>query len=308
MALLHLGDEARGREWAALFARELPEVEFRCWPDAGELGDIRYLVAWTLTPEILAQLPNLEILFSIGAGVDQLDLSFVPDHVRIIRMIEPGITRTMTDWIVMAVLALHRDLPFYLQEQREGRWTPRPTLLASERSVGIIGLGELGQAALAALRPFGFHLSGWSRSPHAISGVECHAGAAGLEPFLAASEILVCLLPLTAETRGILCRDLFERLPAGARIINAARGGHLVEADLLAALDSGRISAAMLDVTDQEPLPSDHPFQRRPEIFITPHVSGVTRNETAVHALLHNLRRIRAGEKAEGEVDRQRGY
>ncbi len=308
MALLHSGDEARGKAWQDVFARELPEVEFRCWPDMGDPGDIRYLVAWTLTRELIDSLPNLEILFSIGAGIDQLDLSIVPDHVRIVRMIEPGITTTMTQYVVTAVLALHRDLPFYLKEQREGRWSPARTLLCSERRVGIMGLGELGRASLAALAPFGFRLRGWSRSAHAIPGVECFAGADGLEPFLAGCDVLVCLLPLTAATRGILCRDLFERLPSGARVINAARGGHLVAQDLLDALDSGHIAAAMLDVADPEPLPRDHPFYRHPAVFLTPHISGVTRVETAVHSLIANLRRELSGLPLDGEVDRNRGY
>lgn len=308
MALLHVGGEARGAAWRNVFANELPEVEFRCWPDVGNARDIRYLIAWTLTPELIDSLPGLEILFSVGAGVDQLDLSIVPDHVRVVRMIEPGITTTMTEYVVTAVLALHRDLPFYLREQRAGRWSPAPTLLCSERRVGIMGLGELGRASLAALAPYGFPLRGWSRSAHSIPGVECFAGADELHAFLGACDILVCLLPLTDETRGILCRDLFERLPRGARIVNAARGGHLVAPDLLQALEQGQIATAMLDVTDPEPLPEGHPFYEHPAVFLTPHVSGVTRVETAVHSIIANLRREQAGLPLNGEIDRRRGY
>ncbi|SFG11294.1 glyoxylate/hydroxypyruvate reductase A [Novosphingobium sp. CF614] len=307
-AILHCGDEARGALWREIFARELPEVEFRCWPDLEEAGDIRFLVAWTLTPELIASLPRLEILFSIGAGVDQLDLGIVPPHVRVVRMIEPGITTTMAQYVVMAVLALHRDLPFYLAEQRAGRWTPRDVLLCSERSVGFLGLGELARASLTALAPLGFRLLGWSRGGGEIDGVECHAGAGGLDPFLAQCDILVCLLPLTDETRGILCRDLFDRLPRGAAIVNAARGGHLVQEDLRAALDEGQLSAAFLDVADPEPLPEGHPFHSHPAIFLTPHIAGVTRRETAVHSLIANLRHVLAGRQPEGEIDRRRGY
>lgn len=308
MALLHVGDETRGVAWQRVFANDLPEVEFRCWPDVGDASEVRYLIAWTLTRELIESLPNLEILFSIGAGVDQLDPGLIPEHVRIVRMIEPGITTTMTDYVITAVLALHRDLPFYLREQRAGRWSPLPTLLASERRVGIMGLGELGRASLAALRPIGFPLRGWSRSAHAIDGVRCFAGEDGLGPFLAECDILVCLLPLTEETRGILCRDLFYRLPRGARVINAARGSHLIQQDLVAAIDDGHIAAAMVDVADPEPLPEGHLFYTHPAIFLTPHVAGVTRIETAVHSIIANLRREQAGLPLEGEVDRRRGY
>lgn len=307
-SILHCGDEARGVLWRDIFAQELPEVEFRRWPDIGEPEDIRFLVAWTLTPDLIAALPNLEILFSIGAGVDQLDLGMVPAHVRVVRMIEPGITTTMAQYIVMAALALHRDLPFYLAEQRAGRWSQRDVLLCSERTIGFLGLGELARASLAALTPLGFNLLGWSRSGAEIEGVECHAGAQGLDAFLPRCDILVCLLPLTDETRGILCRSLFDRLPRGACVINAARGGHLVAQDLCDALDLGQLSAAFLDVADPEPLPHGHPFHSHPAIFLTPHIAGVTRRETAVHSLIANLRRVLAGQEPEGEVDRSRGY
>ena len=308
MQLLHYGDEARGKAWAGTFARELPQVDFHCWPDLGEAEGIRHLVAWTLPEEVLAALPNLEVLFSVGAGVDQLAIDRLPSNLRIVRMIEPGITNTMADYASMAVLALHRDLPFFLSEQRAGRWSWRDVPPAAERSVGIMGLGELGQAALAALAPHGFRLSGWSRSPRTIPGVRCFAGADTLGAFLAQVEILVCLLPLTDDTRGILNRETFAGLPRGARLVNVARGGHLVQPDLIEALDSGQLSAAMLDVTDPEPLPPGHPFYTHPSIVLTPHVAGITRTDSAVHSLIDNVRRELAGEPLIGEINRSRGY
>ncbi|WP_324699894.1 glyoxylate/hydroxypyruvate reductase A [Novosphingobium sp. RL4] len=308
IAILHVGPSERASAWQAEFRHALPEVEFRCWPEIGDARDIRYLVAWTLSPQLIAALPRLEVLFSIGAGIDQLDLSLVPEHVRIVRMIEPGITTTMAQYVAASVLALHRDLPFYIEAQRRGGWTQLPTLLCEERSVGVMGLGELGRAALTMLAPLGFRLRGWNRSPRRIEGAECFSGAGELDAFLGGTDILVCLLPLTDETRGILSRDLFDRLPHGARLVNAARGGHLVEDDLLAALDEGRIASAMLDVSQVEPLPQDHPFRTDPRILVTPHVAGVTRIETAVHALIENLRRDLAGQALPGEVDRKRGY
>lgn len=308
MRVLHCGDEARGRAWSEAIARELPEVELRCWPGVGDAREIRHVVAWTLSDEVLAALPNLEVLFSVGAGVDQLAIDRLPPGLRVVRMIEPGITRTMADYVSMAVLALHRDLPFFLAEQRAGRWSWRDVPPAAERSVGIMGLGELGQAALTVLAPHGFQLSGWSRSPRAIAGTRCFAGAEALGDFLGQAEILVCLLPLTDETRGILCRDTFSLMPRGARLINVARGGHLVQEDLLEALDSGQLSAAVLDVTDPEPLPAGHPLYTHPAVILTPHVAGITRTDSAVHSLIDNLRRELAGLPLLGEVDRSHGY
>lgn len=309
MRLLHYGDEARGRAWADAIGRALPEVDVRCWPDIGDdPHEIRHIVAWTLPDEVLDALPNLQVLFSVGAGIDQLDLDRLPPDLRIVRMIEPGITRTMADYVSMAVLALHRDLPFFLAEQKAGRWTWRDALPASQRGVGVMGLGELGRAALGALAPHGFRLSGWSRSGGAIAGVRCFAGPDELEAFLAECDILVCLLPLTDGTRGILDRSTFARMPRGARLVNVARGGHLVQDDLLAALDSGQLSAAFLDVAEPEPLPPGHPFYSHPAIVLTPHVSGVTRRDTAVEVLIDNLRRALSGEPLIGEVDRGRGY
>lgn len=308
MHVLHHGDENRGRRWREVIKRELPEISFTCWPDAFEAADIRHLVAWTLPDDLIARLPNLETIFSIGAGIDQLDLDRLPRDLRVVRMIEPGITDTMADYVAMAVLVLHRDLPFHIAEQRAGRWSWRDVPPARERKVGIMGLGELGRAALATLAPHGFQLAGWSRSKRMIDGVQCFSGDDGLAAFLAQSEILVCLLPLTDDTRHILNRETFSALPRGARLVNVARGGHLVQDDLLDALQSGQLSAAMLDVTDPEPLPASHPFFTHPAILLTPHVAGITRTDSAVHALIDNLRRLIAGNPLVGEVDLSRGY
>lgn len=308
MHVLYHGDEARGRVWREAVTRALPQVRFSMWPPADGLTDIRCVVAWTLPDSVLAALPNLEILFSVGAGIDQLDISRLPANLRIVRMIEPGITRTMADYVAMGVLALHRDLPFHINEQRAGRWSWRDVSPANECRVGVMGLGELGRAALASLAPHGFRLLGWSRSPHRMAGVQCFAGDGGLAPFLAQSDILVCLLPLTTDTRHILNRTTFAAMPKGARLLNVARGGLLVQEDLLVALASGQLAAAMLDVTDPEPLPAGHPFYSHPAILLTPHVAGITRTDSAVNSLIDNLGRVLKKEPLIGEVDRRRGY
>jgi glyoxylate/hydroxypyruvate reductase A len=308
MTLLYKADRDRGLEWRALFAELAPDIAFRLWPEVGAPEDVRYLAAWQTPPDLLASLPNLEVLFSTGAGVDQFDLARLPPQVKLVRLIDPGIIAGMVEYVVWAALTLHRDMAAYLLAQDEGRWAPLPLVPAARRRIGVMGLGELGRAALAALRPFGFQLAGWNRSPRPMEGVRGFAGRAELPAFLGESEILICLLPLTAETRGILCRETLGRLPPGAGLVNAGRGGQLVEADLLAALDSGQISAAVLDVTAEEPPPAGHPFFSHPRILLTPHIAAMTHAESGVQAVLANIRRHQSGAPMQGLVPRERGY
>ncbi len=308
MVLLYKSEPKRGEEWRAIIAEKYPDLEFRMWPEIGDPAEIRYLAAWIVPKDLAQTFPNLKILFSTGAGVDQIDFSTVPAHVPVVRMVEPGIAGGMVEYVTMSVLAVHRDLLTYIGQQRDAVWEPVRVYPARKRRVGIAGLGTLGQAAAEKLAGFGFTVSGWNRSPRAIPGVQCHSGQAELPAFLAACDILVCLLPLTDETRGFLNAGLFAALPAGAAIVNCGRGGQLVQADLLAALDSGRISQAVLDVTDPEPLPADSPLWRHPRVLITPHIATMTQPETAVEAVLENIRRHDAGEPLVGLVDRQRGY
>lgn len=308
MSLLYKADLARGLEWKALFADLAPDLDFRLWPDVGDPEAVRYLAAWQAPPELFGSLPNLEVLFSTGAGVDQFDLGSLPPHVSLVRLIDPGIVQGMVEYVVFATLALHRDMPAYQAAQREARWAPVRLTPASQRRVGVMGLGELGQAALSALKPFGFPLAGWSRSRRAIEGVRVFAGEAELPAFLAQCDILVCLLPLTPETRGILCRETFARLPVGAGLVNVGRGAHLVEADLLAALETGQISAAVIDVLAKEPAPPDHPFHFHPKILLTPHIAAMTHPQSAARVVLANIRRHAAGEPMHGLVLRERGY
>lgn len=309
MTLLFHGLEQRGLVWREIVSARVPQMPFLRWGlDEVDPLTVRYIAAWNAPPEFIAQFPNLEILFSVGAGIDQLPLDALPPQVRVVRMVEQGIITGMAEYVAMACLALHRDLPFFISEQRAGRWSYRHTRLASESRIGIMGLGELGRASLEILRPMGFPLSGWSRSPRVIEGVSCFSGEAGFEAFLAQSDILVCLLPLTDETRGILCRETFAKMPVGSAVVNAGRGGHLIADDLIAALDAGQLRAAMLDVTSPEPLPESHAFYRHPAIFLTPHVAAETRHETAGNVLADNVERLLAGEPLLGEVDRARGY
>ncbi|MFL1461752.1 2-hydroxyacid dehydrogenase [Roseococcus sp. DSY-14] len=305
MSFVYKADPARGLIWQRAFAERRPDLPFHLWPETGDPAKVRFLCAWMPPEDIPGTFPNLEILFSVGAGVDQLPLDSLPPGLPVVRMIEDGLTQGMVEYCLAAVLALHRDLPLYRQRQAAGLWQPEPVRLARGRSVGVMGLGVLGQAVLAALRPLGFRLHGWNRSPRAIEGVTVHRR---LDDMLPEVEILVCLLPLTEATRGILDARLLARLPPGACLVNTGRGGHLVEADLLAALDSGHLAAAVLDVAEPEPLPPGHPFWTHPRIWLTPHIASMTQPETAVEAVLANLERHARGEALLGLVERGRGY
>ena len=305
---LYKSDPVRGRQWAQVFQRRAPAIDFRIWPDIGDPAQVRFLAAWEPPPDLSERFPNLKVLFSSGAGVDQFDFAALPPGLPVVRMVEPGIVQGMVEYVTRAVLDLHRDMPSYRRQQQEGQWRPLPVRPASERRIGVLGLGSLGQAVLAALLRFGFDCAGWSRSRHTLDGVICHAGADELDAFLARTDILVCLLPLTDATRGFLNGERFAKLPRGAGLVQVGRGAQLVDADLLGALDSGQLRDAVLDVTEPEPLPAGHPFWRHPRVQLTPHIASMTQPISAANVVIDNLRRHARGEPLIGLVDRERGY
>lgn len=309
MTLLFVSTHEDPAAWTAELRTQLTDVPLRVWPELPDPEAVEYALVWAPPPGLLATLPNLKAVFSVGAGVDALladpDLPGVP----LVRMVEPGLTEGMTDYVCQQVLHWHRRGPLFARQQREAVW--RPVLhqkLARERKVGILGMGTLGSDAARTLAALRFDVAGWSRTPKSVPGVQSFHGSEGLAPFLARTEILVCLLPLTPETDGILDRRLFSALPRGAVVINAARGRHLVEQDLLAALDSGQLAGATLDVFREEPLPHTHPFWSHPKIVVTPHIAAITQPRTAVKQVVEGIRRHRAGQPLEHVVDRDRGY
>jgi len=295
--------------WLDAVRAHLPDMRLRVWPDLPDPAAIDYALVWKPKPGLLATLPNLKVIFSLGAGVDALLADPTLPPVPLVRMVEPGLTEGMTEYVCLHVLRWHRDAPTLEAQQRDGIWRqPTDQKLARERRVGILGLGVLGGDAARALAALRFDVAGWSRTPKDLPGIACFHGADGLEAMLARTDILVCLLPATAETAGILDRRLFDRLPRGAVVINAARGAHLVEGDLLAALDDGHLSGATLDVFHQEPLPPGHPFWTHPRITVTPHVAALTHARTAMAEIAEGIRRHMAGEPLRHVVDRAAGY
>ena len=309
MKLIIKPDLEHTRPWNDVFSEAMPGMPVRDWADPGDMADIEYAFVWAPEPGALRKFPNLKCIFSIGAGVDHLlkdpDL---PDGVPIVRMVEPELTQGMSEYVTMHVLRYHREVPALEQQQRDKVWHELIAPTAPSRKVGLLGFGVLGQDAARVLRVLKFDLASWSRTPKRVAGVQSFYGADGLGTFLARTEILVCLLPLTAKTQGILNRDLLAKLPRGACLINAGRGGHQVEEDILAALDSGQLAGATLDVFLTEPLPTGSPFWTHPKVTLTPHIASVTQQISAIEQVVANIRRIQAGKTPLNTVDRELGY
>jgi glyoxylate/hydroxypyruvate reductase A len=308
MALIFLSADDPPEAWRAALLAQLPDLDFRTWPEVGDPAEIDVALVWQPPPGDLARYPNLRAILSLGAGIDGLLAQAGLPAVPIARMVDPSLTRTMTEYVLLAALRHHRHFDRFERVQRARRWTFALPPQAADRRVGVMGLGVLGSAAAASLAAHGFPVGGWSREARQLAGVDSFAGRAGLAAFLARTDILVCLLPLTEDTAGILSAATFADLPRGAFVINVARGAHLVEADLIAALDSGQLAGATLDVFREEPLPPENPLWRHPKVLITPHVASYASPLTAAEGVAENIRRARTGRPLLHQVDRDRGY
>lgn len=310
MALLFVSNWDDKGAWKARCTDGAPELDFRVWPDEmGDPSEIDAALVWKPPTGLLASLPNLKLIQSLGMGVDHIFADTeLPAHVPVARIVDDDLIDRMSEYAVHAVLHYHRNADYYDAKQQSGEWAQIPAPHASERSIGILGIGAIGQDVARKLSVFGFRLNGWSRSRKSVAGVSGYHGADGLGPFLAASEFVVCLLPLTPETENILDARAFAAMPQGGGVINIARGGHVVDADLIAALDSGHLAFAKLDVFRQEPLSADHPFWRHPKIRITPHNAGITNPASAAAQIVENYRRAVGGQEILNVVDPARGY
>jgi glyoxylate/hydroxypyruvate reductase A len=308
-AILFASDIDDPAPWRAAIGKAFPALEFRVFPEIGRIEEIRYALVWKIAGGVLSTLPNLRAVFALGAGVDQILIDpHFPRHLPLARLVEAGLAEQMSEYAIFATLYFHRNMAAYFAQQRRREWRMLASRLPAERTVGVMGLGVLGGDAARKLAMIGFTTLGWSRTPKTLPDIQCFAGEAEQAAFLARSEILINLLPLTPRTRGILGRPLFEALPKGAFIVHLGRGGQLVEADLLAALDSGRLGGAMLDVFPQEPLPPDNPLWSHPKIVVTPHASTLPIAALAMRQVVENIRRVGAGDRLVGLVDPAVGY
>lgn len=306
--ILVKSDFDRFSEWADEFRKH--DIQAVPWNDMAQHREtVNYALVWQPEPGALASLPNLEVIFSVGAGIDHLKgEGLVPAGIPVVRMVEDSLTAGMVEYIVYNVLRFHREMPVYERDQSNQIWKPRVQQSAWDRTVGILGLGVLGSAAAAALHRLKFNVIGWSRNPKQVPEVTSHFGQDQLEPFLKQTEFLVILLPLTEDTRDIVNRNFLNKLPHGAYVINAGRGPLVVDEDLLAALDHGQIAGAALDVFNQEPLPPASPYWKHPAVTITPHVASITLPVTSARHVADNIQRHREGKPLTHLADLSRGY
>ena len=301
--------------WVNAMKKAAPLLDVRSWPDKmGRVEDIAYAAAWLPPPDVLGGLPNLKVIFSLGAGVDAiLGDRTLPKDIPVVRVNDYDLTARMSEYIVMHVLMHHRQQRRLDANQRAKIWDSFPTHAAHAMTVGIMGLGVLGQDAARKLALMGFNVVGWSRSAKQLENVTCFAGASGLSDFLGRTDILVCLLPATSETDGLinasLIRQLSRKGPFGAPIlVNAGRGRQQVEADILHCLDSGELYAATLDVFSKEPLPVDSKLWTHPRVTVTPHAAADSEPLTICSYVAAQIARHQQGLPLQNLVDRARGY
>jgi len=294
--------------WIGALRTALPEAQVERW--SATLGaEADYAVVWKPSSDVLPGLGRVRAIFNLGAGVDAIpDTDRIPPAVPLVRLDDAGMAEQMVEYVVHAALRRYREFDAYAQQQRERTWRPRDRAPKKAFVVGVLGAGVLGSTVAKALTTLGFPVRVWSRAQKRLPDIECFADIDALVPFLSGTRFLVCLLPLTAETRGLLDREKLSRLPRGAYLVNVARGAVVVEQDLLAALDEGHLAGAMLDVFRDEPLPRDHPFWHHPRVVVTPHVSAVTRVQESVTQIADKIRRLEAGLAITGIVDRRHGY
>ena len=309
VVLLVTSHAGQAEIWRSELAARLPEIEVRVYPQVGDPADIAVALAWKAPHGVLARLPRLRLIYSLGMGVDHLlGDPMLPRDVPIARLVDPNMVQQMSEYALYAVLHFHRRFDVYERFQRQQRWHELPLPHTQARRVGVMGIGAIGADCALKLATLGFQVSGWSRSAKELPGMRAFSGTGGLADFLAASEILLVVLPMTPETAGIIDARALASMPRGAYLINIARGALVVEQDLLAALDSGQLEGAMIDVTQEEPLPQGHPLWRHPKVRITPHIAGLTNPYTAVDEIAANIRRLAAGQPLQCLVDRRRGY
>ncbi|CCE09951.1 2-hydroxyacid dehydrogenase [Bradyrhizobium sp. STM 3843] len=313
--LIHGGtDNWSPQRWKMRFDEVCGDRRVALLPD-GDLdpADVHYAAVWKPVPGELTAFPNLRVIFNLGAGVDALMADTTLPDVPLVRVAVDDLTARMTEYVVLHVLMHHRQEPYLRESQREKRWAPKYQWPASALGVGIMGLGTLGADAADVLKRLGFRVAGWSRSEKRIDGIDCFHGAVELDAFLARTDILVALLPLTPDTRGILNHALFAKLnresPLGAPVlINAGRGSLQNEADILACLDDDTLGAVSLDVFGQEPLPADSRFWTHPRVVLTPHNAADTDADAISRYVAEQIVRFEAGGALQNVVDRGRGY
>jgi glyoxylate/hydroxypyruvate reductase A len=298
--------DTKAEPWLQGLSAALPGAELSVWEPGAPVAD--YAVVWAPPQQFMDEQQGIKALFNIGAGVDALLQRRLPQGARVVRLDDAGMAVQMAEYVCHAVIRHFREFDQYEASMRAGQWAYRKPRLRQDFAVGVMGLGVLGERVAKALAQFDFPVNGWSRSPKAIDGVRAFTGAEQFNDFLGASRVLVNLLPLTPDTTDVINKDALSRLQTGAYVINVARGAHLVDEDLLAAIDSGHVAGATLDVFRTEPLPAGHAFWNHPRITITPHTSARTLREESIAQIARKMVALQRGEAVAGVVNPARGY
>jgi glyoxylate/hydroxypyruvate reductase A len=309
MNILFCCTGAKAEPWVAGLRAEFPADSVEEWTPGAPAAD--YGVVWSPPQQFLDEQPQLKALFNIGAGVDALLKLKLPPQATVVRLDDAGMSVQMAEYVSHAVIRHFREFDGYEADIRSGKWSYRKPQLRADFPVGVMGLGVLGDRVARTLAQFDFPVNGWSRSQRTIEGVRCFSGEAGMAEFLAATRVLVCLLPLTPATANIMNRDTLSKLQPGAYVVNVARGAHLVDEDLVALINSGHIAGATLDVFRTEPLPAEHVFWKHPKISITPHTSARTLREETIAQIAGKIRAVEGGTpiaSLAGVVDPNKGY
>ncbi|MBI2769417.1 MAG: glyoxylate/hydroxypyruvate reductase A [Burkholderiales bacterium] len=296
----------KAEPWLQGFRQALPGAVVEEWLPGAPPAD--HAIVWSPPQQFLDEQPGLKGIFNIGAGVDALMKLKLPAGARVVRIDDGGMAVQMAEFVSHAVIRHFRELDAYQADVAQAKWSFRRPHQRKDFPVGIMGLGVLGERVAQAIGHFDFPLLGWSRSPKSIAGMQCFAGAGQFDEFLLRTRILVCLLPLTPDTQGIMDRENLAKLQRGGYVINVARGAHLVDEDLIALLDNGHLAGAALDVFRTEPLPVEHPFWKHPKITVTPHTSARTLREESITQIAGKILAMERGEPVAGVVDPQRGY
>lgn len=298
--------DTKAEPWLQGLAAALPGAEISVWQPGAPQAD--YAVVWAPPQQFMDEQSGLKALFNIGAGVDALLKLRLPPQALVVRLDDAGMAVQMAEYVCHAVIRHFREFDGYEADMAAGRWGYRKPRLRRDFPIGVMGLGVLGERVARALAQFDFPINGWSRTPKAIAGVRAFTGSEQFNDFLAASRVLVNLLPLTPETANVMNQDTLGRLQSGAYVINVARGAHLVDEDLLAAIDSGHVAGATLDVFRTEPLPAGHPFWTHPCITVTPHTSARTLRDESIAQIARKMMALERGEAVAGVVNPGRGY
>lgn len=309
MAIVLIRQDGKLDLWKNTFLQQYPDLPVFNYQESHPVEEITMAIVWKHPEGSLSKYPNLECIASFGAGVDFIiEDTSRPKNVSITRVIDHALAADMSEYVLAAILGYLKNMDLYSQDQWQSSWKPKSYTRISDHTVGIMGAGTLGMALAKSLLQTGFKVIGWSKHQKPEKMLKVYDGASGKTTFLHETTILVCLLPLTEDTKGILNNETLSHLPSGAYLINAARGGHLVEEDLIPLIESGQLSGACLDVFQQEPLPMQHPFWTHPKIKITPHVASVSDPASVVHQLVENYMRICNKEPLLNLVDPQEGY